>query len=107
MSASKPTVGLVLLLGLSGSLAHAGFDPGQRTMGVTGAPGGDPFRFTFDEQGNGFVQTFNPVTGQYGPAVNNPGFIDPATGFLTFRLPEFVVPGSVLIRGGPDEPANS
>jgi len=115
MNLSKLIVVLVLLLELSGSLAHAepvlepgqSGAPGQRIVGGTTTAAADPFRIFFDEQGNGFYQIFNPTTGQYGPAVNDPGFIDPATGFLTYRLPQFVVPGPVLIMGGPDEPANS
>src|SRR6478672_8509801 len=81
-------LGLSLLALLScGSLASAG-------PVVIGAPAGpDPFRLTFDENGNGTLQTFNPNTGAYNAPVNNPGFL--MGGFLTYRLPEFVGSGDV------------
>jgi hypothetical protein len=62
---------------------------------------GDPFRISFDENGNGSYQTFNPSTGMYGPVVNDPGVLvaDPTspTGVaLQYTLPEAVVTGCCL-----------
>jgi len=60
----------------------------------------DSFRLTFDENGNGSFQIFNPTTGQYGPPQNDPGMsvIDPTTvtgRALQYQLPEMVVAGDV------------
>src|SRR5947207_474698 len=68
-----------------------------------GAPAGpDPFRITFDENGNGVYAQFNTATGGYGPDVSSPGFLTPAptaTGFaLTYALPETIGPGDVGIN---------
>jgi hypothetical protein len=63
-----------------------------------GAPLGlDPFQMFFDEFGTGFYQAFNPITGQYGPIVNNPGTV--VDGFLRFFIPEAVSLGDVGIAG--------
>jgi hypothetical protein len=108
MNLGKPTIVFALLLAMTGGLAHAGLVPGQMDNGgLTSLASPDPFRLTFDEKGNGFYQIFNEATGQYGPAINDPGVVDPLTGFLTYRLPMFVVPGAVLISGGVNDPADS
>jgi hypothetical protein len=72
-----------------------GFTQAQATPGD--ALGPDPFQIFFDEFGTGFYQVFNPVTGQYGPIVNNPGTV--VGGFLQYSLPEAVTLGDVAIAG--------
>src|SRR5437867_3563526 len=84
----RQILGVALILALSGSLSLAHAD-------VVG--GGDPFTITFDENGNASYQVFDSGTGTYGPVVNDPGFIDVQTGFLTYRLPEQIGPGDVAI----------
>ena len=65
-----------ILLGLTMGFAEANASPGD-------VLGPDPFQIFFDEFGTGFYQVFNPVTGQYGPIVNDPGAV--VGGFLRFR----------------------
>jgi hypothetical protein len=76
------------------SQAHASFE------GVLpGTPAtDDPFQFTFDENGNAFVRIF--ADGQYGP----PTVIKPIVGdsFLTWNLPQPVVPGDVSFAEPPN-----
>ncbi len=77
-------VAFTVVLGLAG-IAQAAM-PGA-------PPPDDPFKFTFDEWGNGFYQLENPVTGQYESPTASPGFF--VGGFLTYQLPDEVVPGDV------------
>jgi hypothetical protein len=62
-----------------------------------GAAALDPFQFTFDENGNAFVRIF--AAGKYGP----PMVIKPVAGdpFLTWNLPQPVVPGDVSFAEPP------
>jgi len=59
----------------------------------------DPFKFTFDENGNATVQIFSSSSGTYGP----PTVVKPIVGdsFLTWTLPERVVPGDVSFAEPP------
>jgi hypothetical protein len=71
---------------------------------------GDPFRISFDEQGNGSYQVFSPATGIYGPVVNDPGVLvaDPTSPMgmaLQYALPEAVVTGCCLAI--PEPPATT
>ena len=71
---------------------------------------GDPFRISFDENGKGSYQVFNPSTGMYGPVVDDPGVLvaDPTspTGMaLQYALPEAVVTGCCLAV--PEPPATT
>ena len=58
----------------------------------------DPFQFTFDENGNASIRIF--ASGQYGPAQ----VIRPLVGapFLTWNLPQPVVPGDVSFAEPPN-----
>jgi len=90
-AALAATIGLV-------SQAHAAVEalPGSPELGVA-AP--DPFKFTFDENGNASVQIFSSSSGTYGP----PTVVKPIVGdsFLTWTLPERVVPGDVSFAEPP------
>src|SRR4051794_7917805 len=79
---------LWLVVGLAGE-GRAGFMVGQ-------PDGPDSFILNFNENGTGTLQTFNLTTGMYNPAVPSNGTV--VSGVLTFRLPEFVVPGDIGIR---------
>ena len=64
-----------------------------------GDPAGpDPFYISFDEYGNALVQTYNPDLGGYNPPVYEAGTVQPGGG-IVYDLPEFVINGSVLVRG--------
>jgi hypothetical protein len=81
------------------SQAHAAVSlPGspEPTIGIAKASL-DPFKMVFDENGNAFVQIFSG--GSYGP----PTVIKPIVGdpFLTWNLPQPVVPGDVSFAEPP------
>jgi hypothetical protein len=90
---------MILTLGLSLWIAQtAPAQSSPQEISRPGAPlGPDPFQIFFDEFGTGFYQVFNPITGQYGPIVNDPGTV--VGGFLRFSLPEAVALGDVGIAG--------
>jgi hypothetical protein len=63
--------------------------------------GGDPFKLSFDELGNGFYQVFNARTGTYDPVVTDTGGV--IGGYLSYLLPQPVGLGDVAIKGGAEE----
>ena len=85
-----------MILGLSMGSTQVYAHPGARL-------GEDRFRLTFDELGNGFIQTIQ--NGSLGPAVVNNGTVG-ADGFLRFALPEPVILGDVAIAAE-NEPCTS
>jgi hypothetical protein len=97
MMKARWTLSSAIILGLG-----LGFTQAQATPGDVA--GGDPFRLTFDEFGNGFYQIVQP-NGSLGPAVTDNGTV--AGGFLQFLLPEPVVLGDVAITRSPNEPCNN
>jgi hypothetical protein len=93
-AAALAAIGLV-------SQAHAAavLLPGtpEPAVGITKAAALDPFKIVFDENGNAFVQIFS--NGSYGP----PTVLKPqgGTAFLTWNLPQPVVPGDVSFAEPP------
>jgi hypothetical protein len=82
----------VALILSGGIFAHAQAD-------VIG--GGDPFKLSFDELGNGSYQVFNAGTGTYDPVVKDTGIL--IGGYLSYLLPQAVGLGDVAIKGGAEE----
>jgi hypothetical protein len=101
-AAALATVGLV-----SQGRAQTAPLPGspEPATGITRAAalGVDPFMMGFDENGNAFVRIFS--NGSYGP----PTTLKPIVGdpFLTFNLPEPVVPGDVSFAEPPSTSCTS
>jgi hypothetical protein len=77
---------LVLFWGTGSGTARADLIPGTPA-------GPDPFIFNFDENGKASYQTFNGVG--YNPPVATQGFL--VGNVLTYRLPEFVIPGDMIV----------
>lgn len=88
-----------IILGLSMGSTQVHATPGQPLGRASPAP----FRLSFDEYGDGFIQMIRP-NGSLGPAFSNPGFV--SGGFLTYHLPDLVGGGDVAIAG-PGEPCTS
>lgn len=89
------------LMVMTGTSALAGGVGGTLNPGQPAGP--DPFIITFDENGNGSVQHYNGTS--YDAAIPEAGFLQ--GGFLTYRLPEFVGAGDVVIaEEGSDKPSD-